>query len=209
MSPDTTSEIPHIKPNKQATQTKLTNGTHHRPFFPHVSFTENTQHQVPSHPNQLFDDHLIPFGTPLPIVDRTKILQVCAQNTQHSFHLFGDMIDILTTIDNLKSNGIQMFAPNGPNVNWHNQSNWICTKQLFQPTFQQVHMSAIPSDIGSEPGSANNLLVGGSAILTFGLWASKVHSSSHDLSGYGSYSITKIQGKHNKNQFHSRLYCCP
>jgi hypothetical protein len=50
--PDTTSEIPHAKPNKQATQTKLTNWTCHRPFIPHVSFTENTHHQVPSHPNQ-------------------------------------------------------------------------------------------------------------------------------------------------------------
>jgi len=108
------------------------------------------------------------------------------------------MIDILTTIDNLKSNGIQMFAPISPNVNWHNQSNWIRTKQLFWPTFQQLHMSAVSSDIGLEPGFANKSLVGGSAILTFGLWASKVHSSSHDLSGYGSYSITTIQGKHNK-----------
>ncbi len=74
---------------------------------------------------------LIPFGTPLPIIDHTKILPVCAQNTQHSFRLFGDMIDILTTIENLKSNGIQMSAPISPNVNWHNQSNWIRTKQLF------------------------------------------------------------------------------
>jgi hypothetical protein len=34
--------------------------------------------------------------------------------------------------------------------------------------------------------------------LTFGLWASKVSSISYDLSGFGSFTITTIQGKGNK-----------
>jgi hypothetical protein len=42
LSRDTTSKILHIKLNKQTTQTKLTNWTRHRPFIPHVYFTENT-----------------------------------------------------------------------------------------------------------------------------------------------------------------------
>jgi hypothetical protein len=45
----------------------------------------------------------------------------------------------------------------------------------------------------------NKHLVGGSAILTFGLWASKVSISPTDDSGHGVFSITTIQGKGNKH----------
>jgi hypothetical protein len=41
----------------------------------------------------------------------------------------------------------------------------------------------------------NKHLVGGSAILTFGLWSSKVSNSPIDKSGHGIFSITTIQGK--------------
>jgi hypothetical protein len=41
-------------------------------------------------------------------------------------------------------------------------------------------------------------LVGGAAILTFGRWASKVSHSLADPSGYGTYTITTIQGRNNK-----------
>jgi len=51
---------------------------------------------------------------------------------------------------------------------------------------------------GLEPLYLHKHLVGGTAILTFGLWASKVVYSSQDPSGHGSYSITTIQGKNNK-----------
>jgi len=38
-------------------------------------------------------------------------------------------------------------------------------------------------------------LVGGSTILTFGLWSSKVTTSPIDESGHGIYSITTLQGR--------------
>jgi len=53
----------------------------------------------------------------------------------------------------------------------------------------------VSSDIGHDPHHLNNHLVGGAAIMTFGLWASKVSKSSSDSSGYGSFTTTNIQGK--------------
>ncbi len=43
-----------------------------------------------------------------------------------------------------------MFTPISPNIDWHNHIKWIWTKQAFCPAFQQVHLSAISSDIGLE-----------------------------------------------------------
>jgi hypothetical protein len=52
--------------------------------------------------------------------------------------------------------------------------------------------------MGLEPQFANKNLVGGSAIITGGLWASKVSSASQDTSGFGTFSITTMQGKYNR-----------
>jgi hypothetical protein len=52
--------------------------------------------------------------------------------------------------------------------------------------------------MGLEPQFANKNLVGWLANLTGGLWASKVSSASQDTSGFGTFSITTIQGKDNK-----------
>jgi hypothetical protein len=41
-----------------------------------------------------------------------------------------------------------MFAPISLNVNWYNQNNWVRTKHLYRPCFQQVHLTAVSSDIG-------------------------------------------------------------
>jgi hypothetical protein len=98
-------------------------------------------------------------------------------------------------INNLKILGVSMFAAISPNVNWKNSSNWVRTKQLFRPHFNQVHLSASSSDIGNDPLYINKHLVGGSALLTFGLWSSKISTSTLDESGHGIFSVTMIQGK--------------
>lgn len=41
-------------------------------------------------------------------------------------------------------------------------------------------------------------LIGGVAILTFGLWSSKVCHMESDSSGHSSHTITTIQGKKEK-----------
>jgi hypothetical protein len=91
-----------------------------------------------------------------------------------------------------------MFAPINPNINWRNQNNWILTKHLFRPRFTQIHLLAVSSDMGLAPHFVKKNLVGGSAVITCGLWASEVSSASHDESGFGTFSITTIQGKYNK-----------
>jgi hypothetical protein len=80
-------------------------------------------------------------------------------------------------IQNLKKLDISMFCPISPNVNWHNSSNRSRTHQIFCLHFSQVHLSAVSSDIGLDPLYLKKHLIGGSAILTFGLWASKKESS--------------------------------
>lgn len=121
----------------------------------------------------------------MPSIDHTKILRVCMINTQHMFHLYGDNIDMHTAIANLKTLGAQMFVPISPNINWCNCSNWIQTKQIFQEISPHNHLLATSSDIGKEKDYFITSLVGGSAILTFGLWSSKVCSFESDESGYG------------------------
>jgi hypothetical protein len=74
-------------------------------------------------PHQEFLSHLSPFGTPMPTIDHTKVLRVCMQNTQHSFQLYGDCLDITSTIDQLKNIGASMFSAISPNINWNNQIN--------------------------------------------------------------------------------------
>lgn len=61
-----------------------------------------------------------------------------------------------------------------------------------------MHLSAVSSDIGLEQKYFHKNIVGGTAILTFGLWSSKVTHYPHDLSDFGSYLYTTIQGKGNK-----------
>ena len=110
-------------------------------------------------------------------MDHTHFLRVRIQNTQHSFNLYGDGIEIESSIDNLHELGAFMFAPIRPNVNWHNQNNWVSSKQLFHPCFQQVHVLAVSSDIGLEPQFAQRNLIGGLAISTFGLCVFKVSAA--------------------------------
>jgi hypothetical protein len=197
-SKEVDSNASHAETFLDKRQTSITQWTCHCPLIAQVPFHVAMQHSSPTMPNQIYNDHLIPYGTPLPIVDHTKILRACAQNTQHSFKLYGDDILLCSSIDNLLELGASMCDPISPNINWHNPLNWLRTRHLFQQNFKQVHLSAVSSDIGLEKQYIDKSLIGGSAILTFGLWASKVSSSTHDLSGNRSYSMTTIQGKLNK-----------
>jgi len=108
----------------------------------------------------------------MPTIDHTKVLRVCMQNTQNSFQLYGDCLDITSTIDQLKNIGASMFSAISPNINWNNQMHWIQTKQLSRPSFNHVHLSASSSNIGLQKEYFTKPLIGGAAILTFGLWSS-------------------------------------
>jgi len=168
----------------------------HRPFI-HSVPTNRTAHtpSQPSGPREHFTGHLKPFATPLPPADPTKVLRICMQNTQNSFRLNDDGIDFPMIINNLKMSEVSVFSPISPDVNWKNTSNWTPTKNIFRHHFNQVHLSATSSDIGNELLYFNKHLGGGSAILTFSLWSSKVSKAEHDDSGLGTYSITTTQGK--------------
>jgi hypothetical protein len=133
--------------NSVPAQQLITQWTTFHPFIPHIPSTSSSGNNHPNHPRQEFQHHLNPFGTSLPPIDHTKTLQVCMQNTQHSFKIYGDGLDITSMIDNLKYIGASMFTAISPNINWTNTSNWIRTKQIFHPSFNQVHLSAISSDI--------------------------------------------------------------
>jgi hypothetical protein len=67
----------------------------------------------------------------------------------------------------------------------------------YSRKFHHTITFATSSDIGKEKDYFITSLVGGSAILTFGLWSSKVCSFESDESGYGTYTITTLQGKSN------------
>jgi hypothetical protein len=121
------------------------------------------------HHHQCFTDHLLPFGNPMPVIDPTRILRICMQNTQHDFQIYGDGLEITTISNNLQSLGINMFIPISPNVNWINPYYWFHTRQLFHYNFHHVNLSAVSSDIGLDPLYLHKHLMGGVAILTLGL----------------------------------------
>jgi hypothetical protein len=77
------------------------------------------------HTQQAFTSHLSPFGMYIPDIEHTKFLRVCMQNTQHSFQIYGDGLELTSTIDQLKNIGVSMFSAISPNINWHNYIHWI------------------------------------------------------------------------------------
>jgi hypothetical protein len=131
-------------------------------------------------------------------VNKNNTLRICLQNTQFAFQLYHGDIEIQQIIRNLVNLEIGMFVPISPNVNWENTSNWLQTKQLFTGISHQIHLTATSSAIGKNPHYLHKSLVDGSAILTFGLWSSKVINSFSNPSGDGTYTVTTIQGKHNR-----------
>jgi hypothetical protein len=140
---------------KDKTQQRITQWTCYRPFITQAPFNESIKESSFKKPNQTYKNHLLSFGTPFPIIDHTKILRVCTQKTQRSFNLYGGGLEIQSIIDNLHEIGAFMFAPISPNVNWRNQNNWVWTKHLFRPCFQQVYLSAVSSYAGLEQQKSN------------------------------------------------------
>ncbi len=103
-------------------------------------------------------------------------------------------------INNLKNLDVGMFVPISPNINWHNKMNHVHARNKFKKLSQHVHLSAVSSDIGLEPNYLNTPLVGRAAIITLGLWSSKVYTSQHDTTGMGTFTITTLAGKGNKKK---------
>ena len=171
----------------------------HCPFIPGITphhFESNIE--GPSNPRKTYTGHLTPYGTPLHPIDSTRILRLCMQNTQFSFQLFNDGLDLSHILHHLPLLHVSMFVPISPNVIWNNPSNWTQTKQIFHPLSRQIHLSACSSNFGIGSEYLHKSLVGGNAILTFGQWATKVSHFFPDASGFGSFTVTTIQGKNNK-----------
>jgi len=87
-------------------------------------------------------------------------------------------------IDNLVHHDVQMFAPISPNINWNNLSNWTKTKTIFRQWSSQIHLSTTSNVIGRDPEFFSKNQIGGAAIITSGLWASKVIEFFQDESGF-------------------------
>jgi hypothetical protein len=131
-------------------------------------------------------------------VDPTQTLRVCVQNTQRSFQLYGNGIEMSTMLTNISKLGAQMFVPISPNINWVNPTNGIRTKQLFCQFHPQLHLSSVSSDIGLDKEYINKSMVGGAAIITSRNSSTKVSEKSKENSRYGIFTSTTIQGKQNK-----------
>lgn len=186
---------PHPK-NETSTQRTLLEWAQHRPFITNVHTQPWTHHTEPTNPRESYSIHLTPFGTGLPVIDKTKVLRIVMQNTQHSFNIHGDKVELHQLMLNLQSIGAGAFVAISPNVNWCNTSHWATTKNIFRKPFNQVHLSAVSCDIGYEKKYLHYpTLVGGNAILTFNLWASKVTNTYQDPRGHGTYTTTTLQGK--------------
>jgi hypothetical protein len=120
------------------------------------------------------------------------------QNPQFSFQIYDDAVDITNILLNIRNLKAQMFVPISPNVNWKNNSHWLRTKSLFRSLSPHTHISATSSDIGLDINYFHKQLVGGTTIITSGIWATKVSSYYGDKSGFGSYSVTTLQGKNKR-----------
>jgi len=188
---------PHLPPSQNYKQQRIIRWTNHRPFVPGIPL--DLAKSTESNPRTTTTQHLILFGTAIPSIDPTKVLHICMQNTQHSFKISGETLPTQQIISNLQLHGINIFAAISPDVNWCNYSNWNRTKLLYKRHSPHIHLSAVSSDIGYDHHYLHSPhLIGGSTILTFGIWASKVILVSHDPSGYGIYTATTLLGKNNK-----------
>lgn len=134
--------VSKLMTTEASSQKKNRDWTSFRPFIPHDASGPNTNPS--SHPGNakaLFENHLIPFSTQISIIDHTKILRICVQNTQHLFQLYVDAIDISLLVANVKSFGASNFVLINPNINWCNINNWACTKQSpLKSIFQLIPM---------------------------------------------------------------------
>jgi len=120
-------------------QQKIKQWLVHRPFIPGITLhSSNSNIESPSNPHETYTDHLTPYGTPLHPIDSTCILRLCMQNTQFSFQLFNEGLDISHILHHLPLLHVSMFVPISPNVNWNNPSNWNRTKQIFHPVSRQI-----------------------------------------------------------------------
>jgi hypothetical protein len=108
----------------------------------------NPTHAPDNNHDETNDNIFDPFGTPLSPVDPTATLRIIMQNPQYALQLTNENAPLIQTILNLKQLEVSIFVVISPNINWCNKSNWITFKRLFKKQYQQLHISAISSDIG-------------------------------------------------------------
>jgi hypothetical protein len=170
-------------------QRKITDWTSHRPF-PSGTGAEDTN-TIP--------DESIPNGSFPPQIDPTRTLRVIMQNPQYSLQLTNENFTSIQLTQRSKELSTAIFTAISPNKNWHNPSHWTQFKHPFKRVFKQIHITATSSDVGKLSHYITNTnLTGGSVILIFDQWASKVSSTSTDPRGHGTYAVTTLQGRNGK-----------
>jgi hypothetical protein len=142
---------------------------------------------------------LTPFGHDLQQIDDTATLRIIMQNTQFALHLSKTNHEISQIIKNITTIQASVFAAISPNVNFCNASNLLRFRSPFKQSFKQIHIAASSSEMGNMAVHRNReTLIGGTAILTFDHWASKVHSTQYDTRGHGTFSVTTYKGKNGR-----------
>jgi hypothetical protein len=145
------------------------------------------------------DIFLQPFGHYIENINSSTTLRIVMQNPQFALHLTRTNHDLPQVINNIKKLQGSVFAAISPNVNFCNVTHTLKFKSPFKRAFHQVHLAASSSEIGAQAINRNReTLTGGTAILTFDHWASRVTSTQYDARGHGTYSVTTYQGKNGR-----------
>ncbi len=128
--------VPQSNNNSQSTttnhhtnitqQTLITQWMEHRPFITGIpSNSLDEKHPKISSPRTIFTDHLYTFGSPIKPINPSKTLRISMQNTQFSFQIYGDGLELHDIIQNLQQIDAHIFVPISPNINWNYQSDWV------------------------------------------------------------------------------------
>ena len=128
--------VPQSNNNSQSTTTDhhtnitqqilITQWMEHRPFINGIpsNFLDEKHPKITS-PRTIFTDHLYTFGSPIKPINPSKTLRISMQNTQFSFQIYGDGLELHDIIQNLQQIDAHIFVPINPNINWNYQSDWV------------------------------------------------------------------------------------
>jgi hypothetical protein len=146
-----------------------------------------------------WDPDVHSFGTPPQTIDPTVTLRIIAQNPQHSLQASYENEAFIQTLVNLQDLQTSIYSAISPNINFCNPSHTTSFKNQFRRVFKQAHVSAASCEIGLQPTYKNRYnLTGGVAVVTTSHWTSKICGTQHDTHGYGTYTITSLQGRNGK-----------
>jgi hypothetical protein len=191
----------HRQASDAPSQMNLTEQNGDKHLLP-TSSQQNIMKWTTNRSSHLTEDEelfLQPFGHSILSIDPRTTFRIVMQNPQYALQLTRDNHEISQIATNLTNLQASAFAVISPNINFCNISHALKFKKSFQPAFKQVHLTASSCEFGAQPCYKNiETLTGGTAILSFNQWASKVESTQYDKRGQGSFSITTYNGKNGR-----------